>query len=468
MRRRLALRGAIVAGAVGLGELFFGLILGFQDYDLWLRLLGTGAAVAIGIAVGYLAFRQPSEAIEELSQAANAIAQGDLSRRVAETGGPIQGLAENFNVMASQLQELVDETSAGRARVEAILAATADAMIAVGNDTRIRYMNPAAAGILGVEAGDAIGRPFIESARDYELDELVRKALSPPRTTETEVISFGPRRIALQAVAVPVTGGGEWSLLLVLNDLTEVQRVDQVRRDFVSNVSHELRTPISAMQALVETMEDDIDGSSEDRREFLRRLKQQMDRMTLLVNELLDLSRIESGAIELRPEQLDLSELVSQAVDLMRPRLDEQRISVETPSEHGHVVEADKTSLLRVMTNLLDNAIKFSPSDSTIRVAIRDEGELVAVAMKDEGPGIAEQDLPRLFERFYKVEQSRHSQGAGLGLAIVKHLVRAHGGTAEAASPPEGGSIFTVRLPRTFVGAQSDRPFPGRGPRRLS
>lgn len=467
MKRRLALRGAIVAGVVGLGELFFGLILGFSDSGLWLRFAGTAAAIATGVVVGYLAFRQPAEAIDEVSRAASAIGGGELSGRVIEVNGPAAELAQNFNTMASRLQLFVEETTAARARVEAVLAATADAMIAIGSDATVRYLNPAAVALLGVVGEDAIGRPFIESARDYELDELVKKAISPPRSTESQVITFGPQRLPLRAVAVPIVEGGEWSVLLVLNDLTEVQRVDQVRRDFVSNVSHELRTPVASIRALVETMADDPEATAEDREEFVARLSQQVERMTQLVNELLDLSRIESGAIDLNPERIDLPALVAEAVQLVQPRIKEGNMVVHEPEARDVVVEADRATLLRIVTNLLDNAIKYSPPRSNIWVEVRDEGELIALAVKDEGPGIARQDLERVFERFYKVDHSRHSQGVGLGLAIVKHLVRTHGGTAEAESPQDGGAIFTVRLPRKFVGVAASDTAPTPGARSL-
>ncbi|MDZ7729614.1 MAG: ATP-binding protein [Dehalococcoidia bacterium] len=465
MRRRLAIRGAIVAGTVGIAELFFGLVLGFYSYDPEVRVAGTAVAVAIGIAVGYFAFRPPGDTIQDVSDVANAIARGELDKRVPGGGGPTGELVHHFNTMAQRLEEAFDETNAGRVRVEAVLAATTDAMIAIAADTTVRYMNPAAVDLLRVAREDAVGRPFIESARDYELDALVREAIAPPRTTETQVVTFGPNRIPLRAVAVPISGGGEWSVLLLLNDLTEVQRLDQVRRDFLSNVSHELRTPLASARALVETMQDDPEASTEDRAAFLERIQQQIERMTLLVNELLDLSRIESGAIELQPEELDLTEIVAEATQLLRPRIEQDGIEIVLPEDRHVYVEADRTALVRIVNNLLDNAVKYGQPGGHVWVEFREEGDLVALAVQDEGPGIAQHDLPRVFERFYKAEQSRTSQGVGLGLAIVKHLVRAHGGTAEASSPPEGGAVFTVRLPRKFVGTHHESTMPGRGAR---
>ncbi len=181
--------------------------------------------------------------------------------------------------------------------------------------------------------------------------------------------------------------------------------------------------------------------------------------MTALVNELLDLSRIESGAIELHPESLSPAGLARECASLLEARCESEGVTIEVSGDDGARVEADRTSLLRVVTNLLDNAIKFSPRGATVHVDIAGEGDLVAIAVRDEGPGIPPQDLSRVFERFYKGEASRATTGAGLGLAIVKHLVRAHGGTAEASNAPDGGAVFTVRIPRRFVGA---RPATGR------
>ncbi len=367
--------------------------------------------------------------------------------------GPAGELTNAFNVMAGRVEQLFESVAAEEARLEAVFDASADTMVALRADTRVCFLNPAAVALFGGTMADAIGRPFIETARDYELDALVRRVIADPARGETAVVTFGPHRVPLRAAALPIREGGDWAVLLTLTDLADVQRVDQVRRDFVSNVSHELRTPLASIRALVETMEAGVDP--DDQPEFLRRIRQQVERLTTLVNELLDLSRIESGAISLQPEEVHLDELVTEAASLLRARAEPLGVSI-VDDGCGLTVAADRPSLLRVVSNLLDNAIKFSPPGGTVHVSATDEGPLVALSVKDDGPGIKEQNLGRVFERFYKGDTSRAEPGVGLGLAIVKHLVRAHGGTATVASKPGAGATFTVRLPKRFVGRRHE------------
>ena len=450
--RRLALRGAAAGGGAGLIAAIVGFAAGRGDEPGLVAVGILGALVIVGVAIGYIALARPSETLHDVSRAADRVAAGELGSRATLRSRATEDLTDAFNTMSDRIQELVLATGAEQARLEAVFDASTDAMIALSRDTIVRFLNAAASRLLAVGNERAIGRPFIESARDYELDALVRRAVAKPGTGEAAVITFGPRRTALRAVAVPILGGGDWAVLLILNDLTDVQRIDQVRRDFLTNVSHELRTPLASILAMVETLEGGAIDEREDALEFLQRIHQQVDRLTTLVTELLDLSRIESGAIELRPELIDLAQLVDEAVSLMRTRTESERITIESPSQPGPAVEGDRTSLLRVVSNLLDNAVKFSPTGGTVHVSVDDEGDLVALRVRDEGEGIPEADLPRVFERFYKGDQSRSQGGVGLGLAIVKHVVRVHGGTAEAVSSRGQGATFVIHLPKKFVG----------------
>jgi two-component system phosphate regulon sensor histidine kinase PhoR len=448
VRGDLALRGTAVAAACAAAGFAFARLLGAAPAGSVIALAVVLSVLAGGL-LGWFAFRRPAAALRTVADAAGQIGEGELARRVPEASGPAGELTHAFNVMGGRIEQLFDSVAAEHARLEAVFDASSDAMVALSSDTRVQFMNPAAVEVLGRPMSEAIGRSFIETTRDYELDALVRRVLRDREHGQTSVVTFGAARIPLRAAALPIRDGGEWAVLVMLTDLTEVQRVDQVRRDFLSNVSHELRTPLAAIRALVETLEDGVDG--EDSPEFLRRINQQVARLTTLVNELLDLSRIESGAINLNPEPVELSALVAETVSLRQPRTEAANVTVAY--ESGAIsLEADRPSLLRIVTNLLDNAAKWSPPGGTVHVTAEDDGDLVALTVRDEGPGIPEQDLSRVFERFYKGEASRAGAGVGLGLAIVKHLVRAHGGTATVESRPGEGARFTVALPKRFVG----------------
>ncbi len=449
IHRDVALRGS----GIGLASALAGLICEGVAAGAggWSWVLAALVALAVGATGGYLALYRSARAVHDVSVAAELVAEGDLEQRVHDAPGPVGELTHAFNAMAGRIQQLFDSIAAEQARLEAVFDASTDAMVALARDTTVRFLNPAAVQVLGGSMSSAIGRPFIETARDYELDALVRQAIAAPGEPHTSVITFGPGRIPLHASAVPIANGGDWAALLLLTDLTEVQRVDQVRRDFVSNVSHELRTPLASIRALIETIEvGGVDPG--DQAGFLARIRQQVDRLTALVNELLDLSRIESGAIDLRPEDVALGEVIAEAASLLRTETDARGITIGCPARGEGVVEADRASLLRMVSNLLDNAIKYSPPGGVIHVTVTDEGALVALHVRDEGPGIPEPEVPRVFERFYKGEQSRADSGTGLGLAIVKHLVRAHGGTAAVTSREGQGAEFTVRLPKRYVG----------------
>jgi two-component system phosphate regulon sensor histidine kinase PhoR len=458
----LALRGAAVCCAAAVGGLGAGLLIAHNGANIPTGLLIAVALAILGVALGIITFANATRTVRAVSDAADRFAAGELGERVMIASAATGDLTRHFNQMAVRVQRVVESTNAEHARLEAVFDASTDAMIALSADTTVRLLNRSALSLLTTGRSESIGRPFIETARDYELDALVRRVIAGG-TTETSVITLGPRRIPLRAAAVPISAG-DWSVLLILTDLTEFQRVDQVRRDFLTNVSHELRTPLAAIQALVETIENGAVEPGEETQAFVRRIHQQVQRLTSLVNELLDLSRIESGALALAPEPVDLAQVVAEATSLLQVKLEQTGVRIEGPPDPGLVAEADRPSILRVVTNLLDNAIKYSPRGSTIHAATADEGDLVSLTVTDEGPGIPEADLDRVFERFYTGDASRATTGVGLGLAIVKHLVRAHGGTATASSKPGQGATFTVKLPKVFVGSERIAPRTRREP----
>ena len=446
--RALALGAAIAALAFGAGAIAQGI-----EQPPWAAAL-EGVVIVVAAAVSfYLAFAGTSRAMAEVTGAALSLGEGDFEARVDASRRAAAELSGSFNVMARHVAARITEANAEHARLEAVLDASSDSTIALSTDTTIRFMNRAASTLVQATPGTAVGRPLIEAVRDYELDGLVRRAAAPGATVETAVITFGPNRQPLRAAAMPIADGRGWDLLLVLTDLTEVTRLDQVRRDFLGNVSHELRTPLAGIRALAETIESGNVDPGRETTEFVTRIIAQVDRLTVLVTELLELSRIESGAIPLQPEPADLALLVAESTSLLGTRLERGQVTVDRPVAPGPSAEVDRPSLQRAINNLLDNAIKFSPPGATIHVTTREEGDLAVLSVRDEGPGIPTHELPRVFERFYKGDASRASGGVGLGLAIVKHVVRAHSGTVEVTSEPGGGATFTMRLPKRFVTA---------------
>ncbi len=453
----LAARAALAGGGTSLlVAIVVAIVAASVGGAIWIAL--AVLALATVVAGAAFALLRPVElSLRETAAAARTLRGSSLSGRAILTTGPTAELTHEFNAMAAAIEASSQEIAAEHARLEAALAAAADAIMAVDAETDVQYANPAALALLGRERSEVVGRALIESVRDYELDALVRRALAGPGSPPPQVIPFGRERSPLRALAVPVAEGGDWAALLVLVDLSPLHRVDHMRRDFISNVSHELRTPISAVRALVETLQLG-DLEEDEQTSFLGRIRQQVERMTRLTNELLDLSRIESGAIHLEPERVDLRSVVAEAEAGLAPRLEACGVRIDGPAGDVPSVEADRTATVRIVTNLLDNALKFSPEGSAITVDVRDGDALVAVEVCDDGPGIAAQDLDRVFERFYKAEHARAGAGAGLGLAIVKHLVQAHGGTVAARNESGRGAAMTVRLPKRFVGREPRLP----------
>ena len=340
-----------------------------------------------------------------------------------------------------------------------IMSHMADGLVIADSEGLVRLLNPAAARLLRTTPARARGRSLVAVVRHHELAALVHTALAGtapagPRLVELET---GDGRRAVQAMAsrLPEARGSGHQVLLILQDVTELRRTESVRRDFVANVSHELRTPVAVLKALVETLQD---GALEDpiaARDFLERMQVEVDGLARLVEELLELSRIESGQLRLCPQPVDLAGVVAAAAERLRPHAERQGLGlVVQPAGRLPPVQADPERIHQVVINLLHNAIKFTPPGGRITVSVELRDGHLCVAVADTGIGIAPEELPRLFERFYKADRSRGSGGSGLGLAIAKHLVQAHGGRIWAESPGEGyGATFIFTLPLAAASA---------------
>jgi two-component system phosphate regulon sensor histidine kinase PhoR len=332
--------------------------------------------------------------------------------------------------------------------MEAILSGMIEGVIVVDPQGRLQLANQAAMRMLKLDELP-LGRHYVESIRHPAIAELVAAALAGG---VPEGLQMSPPRDATRTImarAAPATGGSEHGAVLVLHDITELRRADQIRRDFVANVSHELRTPLTAIRGYVEALSEG-DATADESRKFLDIITRHTERMERLVKDLLRLARLDAGQETVELVSCDARNLIHAVVTELSSALDlrHQRLEVAIGHE-SETLRADPTKLHDVLRNLVANAVTYSPEHTTIRVESSRNGSSYELSVSDEGPGIPEEDLSRVFERFYRVDKSRARDpgGTGLGLAIVKHLVELHDGDVRAENRPEGGTRVVVTLP---------------------
>ena len=360
------------------------------------------------------------------------------------------------NIVTQDLSRQIDDLATDRARTEAILSSMMEGVLVVDSDGRLQLINDAARRMLNLET-IALGRRYLEAVRHPAVVQQLRDALASGQPRPVDV-PIGTRLFS--ARATPTTASAGAGAVLVLYDITELRRADRVRRDFVANVSHEMRTPLTAVRGYVEAlMEHSIDAAQ--RAKFLEVIDRHTARMERLVSDLLRLARLDAQqeTADLHPCEVEAL-FRSVMTDLAVP-LERRRIAVEVHIEpEACTVRLDPIRMHDAIRNLLENAIKHSPEGGRIEMSSRVDEECVSLSVADEGPGLPDEDLDRVFERFYRVDKSRtrDAGGTGLGLAIVRHLVELHGGYVRAANRPSGGAIFTIELPREPGGAGISEP----------
>lgn len=411
---------------------------------------GTGmliAGVALGVLVCTLAAgRYVLRPLGDVIEAANAIAGGDYGARVRPRPPGVAGeVSDAFNAMAERVQVEMSEASQERGRLEAALNSSIDAVAALDGEGRILFANVGFEETFGVTSEQVTGTPLVWVLADNEVVEAIRA--SRERGLKGVNLIERPGRRYLQVVTTPIAGGGKWNVLLVCHDLTDVKRTELVRRDFVANVSHELRTPLASIKSVVETLQDGALDEPDVAQEFLRRADQEVDRIVLLVEELLELSRIESGEQPLLLDDTNVSALLGDVVQRLQSQAERGELELVLEGNDAGIARIDAARIERTVINLVQNAIKFTPPGGRVTVSARRHAGTLEIDVSDTGIGISEEDIPRVFERFYKVDHSRVSGGSGLGLALVKHAVEAHGGSASVRSTPGEGSTFTITVP---------------------
>ena len=391
--------------------------------------------------------RRTVRSIRAVTEGTRRLGRGDLQHRVeSRASDETRELASAFNSMANALRDMVQGFSDEGSKLSAVLDTMADGVVLVRSEGRIEVMNGAAGALLGLKPEGARDRRFMEVVRDHDLRLLMTGALESRQQERGEVELLNQRRF-VSAIATPLAGSESTGVLLTLHDLTQMRQVETTRREFVSNVSHELRTPLSSVKALAEALENGALEDPDTAQDFVRRIHGEADRMSALVEELLELSRLESGQAALQLETVDVSALVRSEIEAFQLRAEAAGavLKARLPAAPA-LVRGEREKLRQVLVNLLDNALKFTPNGGTVTAFVHTAAGGVEVSVQDTGAGIPAEHLPHVFERFYKVDRARRDGGTGLGLAIVRHIVEAHGGTARVESREGEGTKVSVML----------------------
>ena len=418
-------------------------------------ILFGGAIVAVfAAAISLYVSRRLSGILGAMERGAERFARGDFSKQLPiPTTREAASLAEALNQMARQLDDRIRTVINQRNQQEAILSSMAEGVLAVDTDERIISLNEGAAHLMGVSLDEAIGRSLRDIAHNVPLKQFVSRALESTEPTEGEFIAYDQdqRILQMHGTVLRDSQGQGIGAVVVMNDVTRLRRLEQVRRDFVANVSHELRTPITSIKGFVETLLDGALQDPEDARHFLSIVAKQADRLNAILADLLTLSRIEEGQgqISIQLAASGLCDTVTSAVQLCENKAEEKEVRVQAECDPALRAAINAPLLEQAVTNLVDNAIKYSDVGGVVRVyAFADDGYAV-IRVEDRGCGIPDEHLPRLFERFYRVDKARSRMlgGTGLGLSIVKHIAQAHNGSVSVESAPGRGSTFSIRLP---------------------
>jgi two-component system phosphate regulon sensor histidine kinase PhoR len=409
------------------------------------RVLLSGSALAflLALAVAGVAAELTARRLRRIVQFAERVAAGDLTARIAvRSEDEIGQVASALDRTARQLEENFAALKTSQHQLETLLNSMQDAVIAIGPDERVQWANQTMDDL--VPQRTRLNSPVVETVRDPDFLRAVRGASQAHTAFAGRATSIVAGR-TFDVTAAPLPGGGA---VAVLRDLTETERVEKTRRDFIANVSHELRTPLTSIQGYTETL---LDSSPENNhsRDFLEIIRKNATRMSRLTEDLLTLARVESGEQRFDAQPVPPGELLQEAVQSFRELARAHGIELQVEDSAPDSVIADREAIHQVFSNLIDNALKYAEASGRVVVGARPSERGVEFYVRDFGPGISSEHLPRLFERFYRVDKarSRESGGTGLGLAIAKHIVLAHGGTIRAESELNHGSMFLFTLP---------------------
>jgi two-component system phosphate regulon sensor histidine kinase PhoR len=414
----------------------------FRKLVFTASILALGAAIILSTAAAHWV----SSSLRAMAQAAAHMVRGDLETRTRIKGhDELAELGQALDLLATNLRDSLRDLRSERDLLRGILASMQEGVLVVDRDDHLIHMNPAIRSML-LLGEDALDRPLIEVIRNADLIEMLDRTRKGAgrSAVELELGGFKPRRLLAHASPLPDRTG---DMLIVLVDVTNLRKLESIRKDFVANASHELRTPVASIRSAAETLRSALDDP-DSAIGFVDILERNAERLQQLVEDLLDLSRIESREFSLRYESVDLGGFFDHVLPLHQDRFNSKSMPLLRNIPAGTSVHADRRALEMIFSNLLDNAVKYCPEGTSVTIEVDTTGSRVRVSVLDRGPGISSQHLPRLFERFYRVDagRSRDLGGTGLGLAIVKHLTEAMEGTVGVESEPGEGTRFSITL----------------------
>ena len=403
-------------------------------------------AALLFILVAGLIARMITRPVRQITKAAVGITSGNLTQQIEiRTNDEIGRLAHAFNEMSQNLKTTMAAIVDEKSNLATVLANLSDGVVMIDTEVKVILANPAAERLFNFKETNVRGLPLIEAIHDYEIDEVVKRCL---KTTGEQTAQLETNGRFIRVVAVPISSGRSYSTLVLFQDLTELRNLQTMRRELIGNISHDLRTPIAGIKAMVETLQDSAIDDRQAALDFLTRINSEVDRLTQMVTELTELSHIETGTAELRRVPTNLNNVIEEVTAQISPLAESKRVTITTDLiSNLPIIKVDKDRIRQTLTNLVHNAIKFNHSAGKVLISTSFNNESVVVIVSDTGMGISKEDLPHIFERFYKADKARSQGGSGLGLAIAKHTIQAHGGFISVKSEEGKGASFTFSLP---------------------
>ena len=416
-------------------------------------ILATLIALAIASITSLIISLTITRPLQEMTKVSQKISKGDFSKKLKICRqDEIGQLANSLNLMSEELENKIRVISEDKNKMKVVLSSVIEGIIAIDKEGRIILFNNALKNMTDYSSDRVLGKFHWEIIRNNQLNELLKEVLQKGQPLTQEITIFSPQEKIFRASANPLTKKNEvWGAVVVLNDITEIKKLEKMRSEFVANVSHELRTPLTSIQGFVETLKDGAINDPGKAQYFLEIIEKQSNRLNNLIEDILQLSKIESQEIIMNLQSINLRDLIDKTISEFKKKIEQKNHKIKINiSPQLPLIKADPEQIEVVFRNLLDNAIKYTPNGGEIYISAFEKAENIYIEVADNGIGISAEHLPRIFERFYRADKDRSRKlgGTGLGLAIVKHIVQANQGTIGVESKPGKGSKFFFTLPK--------------------